>query len=50
MTEFLLGFGFGFATGSLLLGIAWQGARRRAQELEALLKMTVGELVERRRK
>jgi hypothetical protein len=50
MTEFLLGFGLGFATGSLLLGIAWQGARQRVQELEALLKMTVGELVEKRRR
>jgi hypothetical protein len=50
MTEFLLGFGFGFVMGSLVFGMAWQGARRRVQELEALLKMTVGELVEKRRK
>lgn len=50
MLEYLIGFASGLGCGLLLMGIAWGGARRRVRELEALLDMKIGELLEYRGK
>lgn len=44
MTGLIIAYLMGFVTGALLAGMAWRHERRRVRELEAMLKLSLGQI------